>query len=176
MATRRTYTDRDKAVVYAELAVNEGNIKRTARNTGIDVSAVRRWKNEWEMNGVPESVQEEVAPIVSDFMSDAIRIRGKLLLRIEQILDSGDKATLPQISTALGIISDKIRAYENLTQTQKVEHSFQLPPAEELKELFSGMIVGMSLAARERAAEIDAIEEPITTTYRELPVAEEVVP
>lgn len=170
---RRTYTDRDKAIVFAELTVNDGNVKRTARNTGYDVSAVRRWKMDWERNGVPPAVQEEVEIHVSDFLTDAMRIRGKLLHKIEEALDRGDKVTLPQVSTAFGILSDKIRAYEAISQTQKVEHTFQLPPAEEMKELFSGIIGGMANAARNRAAEIEAIEEPIVTTYHELPMPEE---
>jgi len=168
---RRTYTDRDRAIVYAELAVNEGNVKRTARNSGYDVSFVRRCKAEWERNGVPESVLEEAMPLVSDFMADAIRVRGKLMARLEEALDRGDKATIPQLSTGIGILSDKIRAYEALNETQRVEHALVLPPAEELKELFSGLIEGVVESARTRAAEIEAIEEPVTT-YRELPMAE----
>jgi transposase-like protein len=170
---RRKYTDRDKAIVYAELMVNEGNIKRTARNTGIDVSAVRRWKAEWEANGVPPEITKEVEHVASDFVSDAVRIRGKLLQRLEAVLDAGDRATIPQLVTGIGVLSDKIRAYEAITETKKVEHTFTLPPVDELRELFSGLVGGMLNAARERAAEIEAFEEPISTTYRELPKAEE---
>lgn len=170
---RRTYTDRDKAIVYAELTVNEGNIKRTARNTGIDVSAVRRWKQEWEAKGVPEAVTAEVELVASDFVSDAVRIRGKLLQKLEAVLDAGDRATIPQLVTGIGVLSDKIRAYEAISETTKVEHTLALPPVEELRELFSGLVVGMLDAARTRAAEIEAFEESTPTTYRELPIAVE---
>jgi len=169
---RRTYSDRDKAVVFAELQVNEGNVKRTARNTGIDQSAVRRWKLEWEAKGVPDAVTAEVELVASDFISDAVRIRGKLLQHLEQVLDSGQRATIPQLVTGIGVLSDKIRAYEAITETTRVEHTLALPPVEELRELFSGLVVGMLDAARSRAAEIEAFEEP-STTYRELPSAEE---
>lgn len=166
MAGRRTYTPRDKAIVYAELAVNEGNIKRTARNTGYDVSFVRRCKTEWERNGVPDAVMEEVAPIVSDFMADAIRIRGKLLIKLEELLDDGHNATIPQVTTAIGILSDKIRAYEAIQEVKRVEHTFQLPPPDELRDLFAGVLEGVVGAAQKRAAEIEAIEEPLAiTTY-----------
>lgn len=170
---RRTYTDRDKAIVFAELQVNDGNVKRTARNTGIDVSAVRRWKLEWEANGVPQSVSAEVELVASDFISDSVRIRGKLLMRLEKVLDEGERATIPQLVTGIGVLSDKIRAYESLSETKKVEHSFALPPVEELRELFSGLVVGMLDAARERSAEIEAFEEPVATTYSLLPGAVE---
>lgn len=170
---RRTYTDRDKAIVFAELTVNEGNIKRTARNTGIDESAVRRWKQTWEAQGVPEAVTAEVSLVATDFVSDAVRIRGKLLMKLEQVLDAGDRATIPQLVTGIGVLSDKIRAYEAITETQKVEHTLALPPVEELRELFSGLVGGMLDAARTRAAEIEAFEESSPTTYRELPSAVE---
>jgi len=169
---RRTYTDREKAVVYAELQVNEGNVKRTARNTGIDASAVRRWKMEWEANVVPQSIIAEVELVASDFISDAVRFRGKLLQKLEQVLDSGERATIPQLTTGIGILSDKIRAYEAISETTRVEHTLALPPVEELRELFSGLVVGMLDAARTRAAEIEAFEEPVSTEYRELLPAE----
>jgi len=170
---RRTYTDHDKAVVYAELTVNEGNVKRTARNTGIDVSAVRRWKMEWAAKGVPEAVTAEVELVANDFISNAVRIRGKLLQKLEAVLDTGERATIPQLVTGIGVLSDKIRAYEAITETTRVEHTLALPPVEELRELFSGLVVGMLDAARSRAAEIEAFEEPVHTTYRALTRAEE---
>lgn len=134
---------------------------------------MRRCKVQWDRNGVPESVMEEVAPIVSDFMADSIRIRGKLLKRLEELLDKGDRATIPQLVTGIGVLSDKIRAYESIAEVQRVEHTIQLPPPEELKELFSGVLAGVLEAARNRTAEIEAVEEPVTTTYRSLPTGEE---
>lgn len=169
---RRRYTDRDRAIVWAELSVNEGNVKRTARNTGYDVSFVRRCRDSWARDGVPESVIEEAAPLVTSFMEDAIRIRGKLLQRLEEALDRGDRATIPQLTTGIGVLSDKIRAYEAITETKRVEHTLALPPPEELEKLFSGILTGVLTAARTRAAELEAIEEPVLTTYRELPAVE----
>lgn len=139
----------------------------------MPVPTVRRWRDEWARNGIPETVSAEVAPIVSDFLSDAIRIRGKLLIKLEDLLEKG-QVNATQVSTAIGILSDKIRAYEALSETKKVEHKVVLPPAEELKELFSGLLTGVVDAARQRAAEIEAFEEPVlVTTYKELPSAEE---
>lgn len=169
----RTYTDRDKAKAWAELKVNNGNLKRTARNLNIPAPTLRRWRDEWEQSGVPESVEAEITPVVSDFLADALRIRGKLLLRIEDMIERGE-GNLAQVSTALGIVSDKIRAYEAIGDRKTVEHTLVLPPAEELKALFSGLLEGVVDSARERAAEIEAIEEPaVTTTYRALSEATE---
>lgn len=169
---RKTYTDKDRALVYAELAVNEGNVKRTARNLGMTTTTVRRWRDQWERTGVPETISAEVAIVTSDFLSEAIRIRGKLMHRLENLLDD-EKVSSREVVTAIGILSDKIRAYEALEQVQKVEHSISLPNPEEIRELFVGMLDGVVSAARERAAQIEALEEPVTTTYRVLPALTE---
>jgi len=105
-------------------------------------------------------------------MQDAVRIRGKLLLRLEEMLEN-EQGTMAQVSTAFGILSDKVRAYEAVNESRRVEHTVVLPPAEELKALFSGLLEGVVESARVRAAEIEAMEEPFLTTYRELPVATE---
>lgn len=166
------YTDKDKAKVFAELSANDGNIKRTARNTGMDPATVRRWRDEWNRNGLPETVQQEIAVVAGEFLEDAIRIRGKLLRKLEEALDGDMRATIPQYVTGIGVLSDKIRAYEAIQETQRVEHKIVLPDQAELKELFSGILVGVVEAARERAAIIEALEEPAaTTTYAELPSA-----
>lgn len=165
---RRTYSDADRALVYAELAVNEGNVKRTARNLGVPVPTVRRWRDEWERNGVPETISAEIAVVASDFLTEARRVRDKLLARLEHLVDA-ESVGAREVVTAFGILSDKIRAYEALEQTQKVEHTIQLPSAEEMKELFQGMVSGVVSAAQDRAAAIEAVQEPVTTTFVELP-------
>lgn len=87
------------------------------------------------------------------------------------MLENG-QGTMAQVSTAFGIVSDKIRAYEAVREAKRVEHTVVLPPAEELKALFAGLLEGVVDSARVRAAEIEAIEEPSMTTFMELPVAE----
>lgn len=165
----RHYTDREKAFVLAELESNDGAIKPTARSTGVPAPTIRRWRDEWHKVGVPESISAELEPIVSDFITDAIRVRGKLLIRLEGLVDEG-KISANHVATAIGIISDKIRSYEAARETRKVEHTIALPPADELKELMSGMLSGVVEAAKQRAAEIEAVEEPVAvTTYREIP-------
>jgi hypothetical protein len=170
----RHYTDKEKAMVLIELETNDGNIKRTARNMGIPAPTVRRWRDEWDKAGVPEEVSVELEPIMSDFLDDAYRIRHKLLMRLEELVD--DKAIGGNhVATAIGIISDKIRAYEATKESRKVEHTISLPPAEDLKELMQGLLGGIVDSARQRAADIEAtqIEESVTTEYRELLPAKE---
>lgn len=167
--TRRVYTDKDRAAVYAELTVNDGNVKRTARNLNIPVPTVRRWKQGWEREGVPKEVTTALEPVVSDFLADALRLRGKLLVRLEELVDSND-VNAREITTALGVLSDKIRAYENIP-SQKVEHTFQLPPQAEIRALFAGAVEGVVAAAKVRAAEIEEAIDVEPVEILELPVA-----
>ena len=165
--SRRTYTDRDRAAVYAELTVNGGNLTRTSRNLNVPKTTVKRWKLEWEKEGVPEEVQVALLPVVTDFVAEAKRVRDKLLMKFEEMVDDG-KATPSAVITGLGILTDKIRAYENIP-TSKVEHQIKLPPADELRDLFLGAVDGVVEAATQRAADIKVIEaEPVRTSYVEL--------
>lgn len=153
---RNIYTDEDKARVIAELHVNEGNIKRTARNTGIPISTVRDWKTEMERGGVSPEVQAAVPAVVGDFVEDATRVRNKLLVRLEELVDEG-KISERGIVPALGMLTDKIRAYKGL-DTKKVEHTIALPSPEKARELFAGVFEEVANAAQSRSRAVDEIE------------------
>ncbi|HEY6018904.1 MAG TPA: hypothetical protein VIY48_03145 [Candidatus Paceibacterota bacterium] len=157
MASRRVYTDKDRALVFTELTINEGNIKRTARNLNMPVSTVRYLKQQWEKQGVPESVQEALPAVVSDFVADAERIRDKLLIRLEEYVDSGDIKPR-EIVPALGMLVDKIRAIRGLDRQIEHRHKVELPNPEEIRELFAGAIEGVLGAAQQRVAEIEDVE------------------
>jgi transposase-like protein len=171
--SKKSYSDKDRALVYAELTVNDGNIMRTSRNTGIPVSTVRTWSQKWAKDGrPPDGVQEELVVATTDFLIEATRVRDKLLVRLESLIDEG-KVSPRDVTTALGVLSDKIRAYEQFNKPQKVEHTFQLPPPDEIRELFLGAVSGMVAAAQTRSAELEYIDvEPVELI--ELPSVPEV--
>jgi hypothetical protein len=153
---RRTYSDSDKALVYAELEMSNGNVKRTARNLNIPISTVRYFKQQWETEGVPREVQEVLPAVVKEFVDDAERVRDKLLIALEQKVDSRD-INAREIVTALGVLTDKIRAMRGL-DARKVEHSISLPDATEMRALFQGVIQEVVGAAQTRNDELEAAE------------------
>ena len=153
---RRTYSDSDKALVYAELEMSNGNVKRTARNLNIPISTVRYFKQQWETEGVPREVQEVLPAVVKEFVDDAERVRDKLLIALEQKVDSRD-INAREIVTALGVLTDKIRAMRGL-DARKVEHSISLPDATEMRALFAGVINEVVGAAQTRNDELEAAE------------------
>lgn len=156
VSKRRSYTAADKALVFAELEINSGNIKRTARNLNMPISTVRSFKQQWEEKGVPQEVTEAVPAVVKEFVDDAERVRDKLLIALEQKVDSRD-INAREIVTALGVLTDKIRAMRGL-DAKKVEHSISLPDAEEMRALFQGVITDVVGAAQSRNDELEAAD------------------
>jgi transposase-like protein len=168
---RRKYTASDRAKVFAELEINEGNIKRTARNTGFPVSTVRDWKVEWEKGGVDTDTVEALPEVIGDFVEEATRVRDKLLMRLEQKVDSGD-ITAREIVPALGMLTDKIRAYQGLNDV-KHQHTVNLPQLDEIESKLAGALKQLVAAGNRRQHEIDEVLELEPSQYRELePVTE----
>lgn len=153
---RRTYSDSDKALIYAELELSNGNVRRTSRNLNIPISTVRYFKQHWAAEGVPKEVEEAVPAVVKEFVDDAERVRDKLLIALEQKVDSRD-INAREIVTALGVLTDKIRAMRGL-DARKVEHSISLPDAEEMRALFQGVIHEVVGAAQTRNDELEAAD------------------
>ena len=154
---RRSYSDSDRARIFAELTINEGNIKRTARNLDVPVSTVRYFKQLWNEEGLSAEVQAALPDVVESFAENAERVRDKLLIALEDFVDKGE-ITPREIVPALGMLQDKIRAIRGLDNTKKVEHTFELPNTEQVRELFGGVIQELVGAARDRAAEIEDAE------------------
>lgn len=153
---RRTYSAADKALVFAELEMSGGNIKRTARNLNMPISTVRGFKQQWEAEGIPKEVSEAIPAVVGEFIADAERVRDKLLIALETAVDRGQMQPR-EIVTALGVLTDKIRAAKGL-DAKKVEHSISLPDAEQMRELFAGVIGEVVGAAQVRTDELIVVD------------------
>lgn len=155
---RTTYTDEELARLYVALVTNEGNVKRTARDTGIPESTVRSWKNKWETEGPPDIGAVEDA--VTDFTADAERVRNKALLAIEGKIDT---AKVGELTTLVGVLDDKIQRAKGLA-IGRVEHVHTLPPADQIREALGAVLDGALAIASKREgeivdAEIIAVEE-----------------
>jgi transposase-like protein len=169
---RRTYDDRDRAMVFAYLSANGGNVKRTAREYGMPPSVVRDWKQKWEREGVPAEVQETLPSIQEELVNEFTRIRNKGLKLLESQMDEGTLKGQPLVN-AIGMLTDKIRLFRG-ESTSRSETVAALPAPEQLRELVGTFFKEAVEAAQERAAEIDDADwEPIP--LRELPSAREEV-
>ena len=156
MAGRATYTDEDFARLYVVLTANEGNIKRTSRETGIPESTVRRKRDEWQREGPPNV--ENVEEAVGDFVTDAERVRNAALLAIEKKIPD---AKVSELNNTVGILTDKIDRARGLVDRRVVEH--QLPSPDSIREALGTFAAEMQRMAQQREAEIvdaEIVEQP----------------
>jgi transposase-like protein len=167
MASR--YNDLDKARVYALLEANSGNIKRTARESGIPVATIRDWKRKQEQAGLPAGVVEALPEARSALVQQLEKTRDSALdaldRRIEQL--RRDPAALAKVNpkdlaTTAAILTDKARLIEGKPTSH--EQSGGNLPVEQVRDLFAGVVKGMLMAAQERDAAVSSVvagEEPI---------------
>lgn len=148
MARRTTYTDEELARLYVALTANDGNVKRTARDTGVPESTVRSWKQKWETEGPPAMGAVEDA--VTDFTTDAERVRNKALIAIEGKIPD---AKVGELTTLVGVLDDKIQRAKGLA-IGRVEHVHSLPPAEEIRKALGAVLDGALALASKREGEI----------------------
>jgi transposase-like protein len=164
------YSDRDRATVFAHLAANGGNIKRTARETDTPISVVRDWKRKWEKEGVPDKVEDALPSVVEDIVDDFTRVRNKGLVQMEKQMDDGELKGQALVN-AVGMLTDKIRLFKGEV-TSRTESRQALPEPGQLRELVATFFEEAVDSAQSRAELIDDADwEP--AELRALPSAEE---
>jgi len=147
VAGRPQYTDQAKAAAFAALEVNDGNVKRTARDLGLPVSTLRRWRDDWEKSkNLPAA--EDLIQATGDFLEDAERVRNLALTKMEAKLHNGE-GTVAQIATVMGILDDKIARAKGLAD-RVTEHKITLPSRDEIVAALSGLQQGAIEAAAAR--------------------------
>lgn len=153
MAGRATYSDADKAKVYVALTANDGNVKRTARETGVAESTVRNWKREFEKNPPSqELVETEVK--TGDYVADLESARDEALIELRKKIPT---MTGSQLGVVYGILEDKLTRARGLA-TERTEHVHTLPSPEELALAGQMLAKGAIEAARQRQQEIHESE------------------
>jgi len=130
MAGKPQYSDQAKARAYTLLVANDGLVKRTAKELGMPISTLRRWRDDWEKNGPPDL--SDVAAEASDILGEMKEVRNLALQEIRARLERGD-GTLAQVVTAYGVLTDKIDRVEGVA-TSVHEHKLTLPSPDELRQ------------------------------------------
>lgn len=155
MSGRPQYDDAFKANAFAQLEVNEGNIKRTARALGIPPSTLRRWRDEWDAaKNLPTA--EDLIAATGDFIEDAERVRDLSLRVLEEKLRLG-QGTVAQVATVLGVLDDKISRAKGLAD-RVTEHKITLPSRDEIVAALEGLQNSAIEAATLRDEEVEDAE------------------
>jgi hypothetical protein len=162
VASRRTYTDADRALVKVTLESNGYNVKRTARDLAMPVATVRAMKQKWDREGVSAGMREALPAVLEDFVEGMSRVRNKMVQNLEEQVD--EKRLTPKDNLlGIGILTDKVRLVEGKSTSRSEISSDGHLPVEQVREMFAGFAKGIVEAATQRDAAISSAtgEEPI---------------
>lgn len=151
-------------MAYSTLQINDGNVYRTARDTGIPRPTLQSWVKEWKEVGVPEEIRELASQDAHEFVEHAESVRNQALAKLETLIPHAQPKDMKSLVIAIGTLDDKIRLAKGLA-TQRREHTLAPPDPEKFKESLETM-VKMAL----QSADDNVIEGEII--QRELPQGE----
>lgn len=157
---KRTYSDEQRANVYFALQVNNDNIARTSRDTGVPEATVRDWRATWERDGVPPEVLNVSENIATDFVEAAEEVRDLALDELRRQIVAGEVKAAQLIAT-VGVLEDKIRLGKGLA-TSRSETVHAVDPAAIRKELEAYVLDAINTEAEREQDIIDAEFEEIT--------------
>lgn len=146
--SKRIYSDEDKARVYTSLTVHEGNVSRTARDTGVAESTVRDWKKTWEADGVPQEIAVQAAAEADAFITKASTIRDEALDRARALIPGSTK--IAELTTLAGVLDDKIYRAKTLRPSGQDDGPKQID-ARAAGELLAGFVGEAIRQSEERA-------------------------
>lgn len=159
------YTEQDKARVYVVLTANEGNVKRTARETDVPEQTVRRWRDDWAKNGPPSTEDVEIA--VGDFITEADELRSLGLTalkgKLELLIQNPKDVNVAQVTTLVGILTDKIDRARGLDRPRGGDDAPQALTADSIRELLVGYthaVRELAVAREEEIIEAEIVEQP----------------
>jgi transposase-like protein len=152
MTSRRHYTEEDKAQVFAALTANDGNVKRTSRETEIPEQTVRDWKKLWERKGLPAAVEEALPTVIEDRVEEMLKVRDRALdIAYDRLNDP--KTTAKDATWIVGVLTDKIRLLRG-EATSRTETVHTGPSPAEVGEALATALQQAFAAQEEREADI----------------------
>lgn len=128
---RRVYTEHDQALVAVTYQTNNGNLRRTARDTGIPVTTIRDWTRKWEAEGYPEPVEAAVPAVRESFLEEAELVRNLMVRRLQEKVQRGEASTRDLI-TGIGVLTDKINVLRGMATSRTETLQVVLPDTQEL--------------------------------------------
>jgi lambda repressor-like predicted transcriptional regulator len=105
---RKAYSNDEKAEILAALDANGGNLKRTARETGLPINTLRRWRDGQGINEEVIQLRPQKRGILADMYEDEINAI------FVTLPTKREEATYQQLATAAGIFTDKMRLLRDL--------------------------------------------------------------
>jgi len=156
---RKIYSDEEKAKVRFVLASNDGNLAKTARDTGISRDTIKSWNKIWLEEGTPEKYAKLEENYLNNYVADAERVRNLALKELELMIRKDD-VKFRDLIVAFGILEDKITRAKGLA-TNRIETVVQMPDLKELGTQLGSFIQEALEAAKDRRREIVEVDSDI---------------
>lgn len=160
--SRRTYTECEQAFVAFTLQLNQNNVRRTSKETGVSPATIRDWRKKWEEEGYPDSedFQEALPALREDFIQSLQDVRWQMVEKLQKKVEIGDPSVRDLIY-GIGIITDKINVAQGV-KTNKETVIAVLPDSTALAEqLVQFVEKTVTDAQRRREVIEDAEYEPV---------------
>lgn len=121
MSTKRRYSDEDKATALAVLAAHNGDVSKTARETGVPRTTLQRWI-EAENGAVAAIAADKKKGLADELETIAYKLVDAMPEKIAQ-------ATLQQLATSLGITIDKMQLLQGKpTERSETRATIEVKP------------------------------------------------
>lgn len=159
MAARRVYTEKDQAFIAVTLQANAGNIRKSARETGVPISTIRDFRDRWEVEGYPEPLEGELPAVRRTFIEDAKEVRQMMIERLREKVERGD-ITARDLIAGIKELTDKINVLEGMA-TSRTEVVQTLPDTSEIARQLAEFVNRTVDNAVDRAQAIDGEWEEI---------------
>lgn len=155
--TRRLYTDHDKARVYAQLVINDGNTYRTSKDTGIPNNTIRDWVKLWEAEGPPAAIEMEATAELESYIAEAEDTRMLTLRQIKQLVPQAGVKELGALNAIQGTLTDKIDRAKGMVMN-KTEVRHELPDPAKAASFMAQFLAATLDMAKEREQDIIDVE------------------
>lgn len=152
------YTPQQEAQVYLNLILNDGNITKTARETGMSRTTIYAWKKRWDTEGLGDDVRAMVDDQNNLFAAEAEALSFKALAKLAELIEMANEPKhIGMVNAAMGTLFDKVRLSKGLA-TRKTEHQVTLPSPEEARELLGGLARELGNAAAQRRGVVEVLD------------------
>lgn len=174
--TKRSYSDQEKGFALAQLELNGGNVKGTARATGIPWETIRTWKSK-EDRLRHDTTGTEVSTVISQtvleykekglegFLGSAEVVRDQAIDKLKILIPQAGVGQIGQLTNLITALSDRIDRAKGLPGAHvTVDHTHKVGPSDEWVEAMVKYAASTREDAIERAQEIidvDVVEQPV---------------
>lgn len=171
--TKRSYTDKEKGWVLAQLELNDGNVKGTARITGVPWETIRTWKRledkrargvvDAKLKPLPKEVVEFKEKSLGGFIDQAEIVRDAAMEKLKVLIPQATVGNIAALSNLTMALSDRIDRAKGIVTGDVVEHRHTHAPSDEWVKALAEYAAASRQDALDREQEIidvDVVEQP----------------